>query len=292
MPYDYLVDQERQILWVRYSGTVTAGERLAAAEHILSQPGHRELRRVLLDYRRATSLSMDDASSTALADSLAAHFGERGARVAWLVTYDHQLDPVVEGKSQARGITSERFRDLDGAVAWLQRGEPAATPETPADAAPEPQPAGTPFGLHMAIGSSHPARAKGSFEVKIAPQAPDSAPAQAAALARLSLDKRYSGPLDAIGQGEMLADGGGGRKDGAYVAMERVTGSLHGRAGSFALVHRALMRDGTPQDWTVVVVPGSGTDALTGLEGSLRITVEQGMHFYDLEYSLPQEIRA
>ena len=87
------------------------------------------------------------------------------------------------------------------------------------------------------------------------------------------------------------AQGGGGRKDGAYVAMERVTGTLHGRAGSFALVHRALMRDGTPQDWTVVVVPGSGTGALAGLEGSLRITVEQGMHFYDIEYTLPQEIR-
>ncbi len=101
------------------------------------------------------------------------------------------------------------------------------------------------------------------------------------------MDKRYEGPLDAVGQGEMLADGGAGRKDGAYVAMERVTGSLHGRAGSFALVHRALMRNGTPEEWSVVVVPGSGTEALAGLEGSLRITLEHGQHFYDLEYTLP-----
>jgi hypothetical protein len=290
MPYDFVVDQPRQILWVRYSGTVTPAERRAAAEASLSQPGGRELRRFLLDYRRATSLGMDEAASTALAEFLIANLGDRDARVAWLVTYDHQLDPVVEGKSMQRGIATRRFRDFDEAVAWLQD-----SPEPVAEANPkpavEPEPAGTPFGFHMAIGSSHPARAKGSFEVKIAPQAPDSAPAQAAALARLSLDKRYSGPLDAIGQGEMLAEGGGGRKDGAYVAMERVTGTLHGRAGSFALVHRALMRDGTPQDWTVVVVPGSGTGALAGLEGSLRITVEQGMHFYDLEYTLPQEIR-
>jgi hypothetical protein len=69
--------------------------------------------------------------------------------------------------------------------------------------------------------------------------------------------------------------------------MERVSGTLHGRAGNFALVHRALMRDGTPEEWSVVVVPGSGTDALAGLEGSLRITVEDGQHFYDMEYSLP-----
>jgi hypothetical protein len=85
----------------------------------------------------------------------------------------------------------------------------------------------------------------------------------------------------------MLADGGGNRKDGAYVALERVTGTLDGRAGSFALVHRALMRDGTPEGWSVVVVPGSGTGALAGLEGSLRITIEHGTHFYDLEYTLP-----
>jgi hypothetical protein len=48
------------------------------------------------------------------------------------------------------------------------------------------------------------------------------------------------------------------------------------------------MRDGTPQEWTVAVVPGSGTEDLAGLEGSLRITVEHGTHFYDLEYTLPK----
>ena len=149
-------------------------------------------------------------------------------------------------------------------------------------------PAGTPLAMEMALGRSHrERRAHGTFEVKVAPQSPDNPPAQGAGLARLSLDKRYSGSLEATGQGEMLADGGGNRKDGAYVALERVTGTLDGRAGSFALVHRALMRDGTPEGWSVVVVPGSGTGALAGLEGSLRITIEHGTHFYDLEYTLP-----
>jgi hypothetical protein len=286
MPYDFVVDEQRKMLWVRYSGVVPVGERRAAAEHVLSQPGNRELRRVLLDYRRATSLNMDEAASTALADYLAGHFGERGARIAWLVTYGHQLDPLVEAKSKERGIASERFLDFDKAVAWLQAANPAEAASAIEDAAPDA--VASTFCMDLAIGSGHASRAKGSFEVKIAPQTPDNPPAQAAALARLSLDKRYSGPLDAIGQGEMLADGGGGRKDGAYVAMERVTGKLHGRAGSFALVHRALMRDGTPQEWTVAVVPGSGTEDLAGLEGSLRITVEHGTHFYDLEYTLPK----
>ena len=286
MPYDFVVDEQRKMLWVRYSGTVPVGERRAAAEHILSQPGNRELRRVLLDYRRATSLNMDEAASTALADYLAGHFGERGARIAWLVTYGHQLDPLVEAKSKERGIASERFHDFDKAVAWLQAATPAEATSAIQDAAPDA--VASTFCMDLAIGSGNASRAKGSFEVKITPQAPDNAPAQAAALARLSLDKRYTGPLDAIGQGEMLADGGGGRKDGAYVAMERVTGKLQGRPGSFALVHRALMRNGTPQEWTVAVVPGSGTGELAGLEGSLRITVEHGTHFYDLEYTLPK----
>ena len=289
MPYDFVFDEPRQFLWVRYSGTVTPMERRAAAQEALAQPGGRALRRFLLDYRRATSLGMDEAASTALAEYLAENLGDRGARVAWLVNYDHQLDPVVEGKSQERGIESARFRDFDEAVAWLQEAvEPAAGGNVDAAAAVDARLEGSPFGLDVGMATDQRARAKGPFEVKVAPQAPDSAPAQAAALARLSIDERYSGPLEAIGQGEMLAEGGGGRKDGAYVALERVTGALHGRDGSFALVHRALMRGGTPEDWTVIVVPGSGTGALEGIEGSLRITVEQGMHYYDFEYTLPQ----
>lgn len=289
MPYDYLVDQERGFLWVRYSGMVSVAERRAAAEHVLGEVTGPEARRVLLDYRQATSLSTDEASSTALADYLASKVGHSGTRVAWLVNYDHQLDAVVEAKSRERGIPNARFRDFDEAVAWLQQPDRVAEPGPANDAAgANAEPPGTPLAMEMVLGASHPdRRAHGTFEVKVAPQSPDNAPAEGAKLARLSLDKRYSGPLDAIGQGEMLADGGAGRKDGAYVAMERVSGTLHGRAGSFALVHRALMRDGTPEGWSVVVVPGSGTDALAGIEGSLRITIEHGTHFYDLEYTLP-----
>jgi hypothetical protein len=286
MPYDYVVDQERKILWVRYSGAVTADERRAAAEYVLGEATGPEMRRILLDYRRATSLGMDEASSTHLARYLAGQLGARGARVAWLVKYDHQLDTTVEHKARELGVDNQRFQDFDEAVAWLQQPDEApAEATTPAAHA---EPPGTPLAVEMALGTSHPdRRAHGTFEVKVAPQAADNPPAQAAALTRLSLDKHYRGPLEAIGQGEMLAAGDGGRKDGAYVAMERVTGTLYGRAGSFALVHRALMRDGTPEGWSVVVVPGSGTGELAGLEGSLRITIEHGTHFYDLDYTLP-----
>jgi hypothetical protein len=133
---------------------------------------------------------------------------------------------------------------------------------------------------------SVPMQATGTFDVKVAPQNPDNAPAQASGLARLSLDKQFHGDLEATGQGEMLASGDG-TQSGAYVAIEKVAGSLHGHSGSFVLVHRALMVQGTPQEWTVVVVPDSGTGALRGISGSMRIEITEGKHFYRFDYALP-----
>ena len=130
--------------------------------------------------------------------------------------------------------------------------------------------------------------ANGRFEVNIAPQSPDNPSARAAGLARMSLDKQFHGDFEAVSQGEMLAFGGGAQKDGAYVAMERVTGVLAGREGSFVLVHRSLLRDGMPDGWSVTVVPGSGTGALAGIEGSMTIHIEGGRHEYEFDYALPE----
>lgn len=126
----------------------------------------------------------------------------------------------------------------------------------------------------------------GNFDVKVQPQTPDNPQAAASGLGRLSLDKQFHGDLEATGQGEMLA-AGDGATSGAYVALEKVTGTLHGCSGSFVLVHRALMADGTPQGWTVVVAPGTGTGELAGLDGSMTITIASGKHSYDLAYTLP-----
>lgn len=128
--------------------------------------------------------------------------------------------------------------------------------------------------------------ASGTFEVKVQPQQADHPAAQGAGLQRLSIDKRFHGALEATSQGEMLASGDG-RTSGAYVALEKVTGSLDGREGSFVLMHSAVMVDGTPRDWSVVVVAGSGTDALTGIEGAMRIRIADGRHFYDFDYRVP-----
>jgi Protein of unknown function (DUF3224) len=123
-------------------------------------------------------------------------------------------------------------------------------------------------------------RASGSFEVKMAPLATD-----APTLGRMSLDKTYHGDLEAVSKGEFLGMGTPGSGSAGYVAMERVNGKLEGRSGTFALQHSGAMKRGDTQ-YSVTVVPGSGTEELAGLEGKLSITIVDGKHFYDLEYTL------
>lgn len=126
--------------------------------------------------------------------------------------------------------------------------------------------------------------ASGSFDVTLAPQ-PLTAEAEAAGLGRRSLDKRYHGDLAGQGVGEMLSLGTAVPGSAGYVAIERFTGTLHGRGGSFALIHFGLMERGTPS-LRVAVVPDSGTGELAGLRGELTIRIEQGQHHYGFEYSL------
>lgn len=130
-----------------------------------------------------------------------------------------------------------------------------------------------------------PQHATGSFEVKIAPQRPDSAVAEAAGLGRMTIDKQFHGDLEGTSQGEMLSLLNRDIGSGGYVAMERVTGTLQGRTGSFALQHNATMTRGVPA-LTVIVVPDSGSDELSGLSGTMTIRIEGGQHFYDFEYAL------
>jgi hypothetical protein len=76
---------------------------------------------------------------------------------------------------------------------------------------------------------------------------------------------------------------------GGYVAMERVTGALKGRSGSFVLQHSGTMTRGTPQ-LSVKVVPDSGTGQLEGLAGTLTIKIDEGKHSYEFDYTLPETL--
>lgn len=125
--------------------------------------------------------------------------------------------------------------------------------------------------------------AHGTFTVNVLPLTP--APAEG--LSRFSINKQIHGDLEATTQGEMFS--GGDPKQGAagYVAIEVVTGTLHGKHGSFALQHMATMDQKGPK-MSVVVVPGSGTGDLKGLAGTFDIQIANGQHSYTFEYTLPQ----
>ena len=127
-------------------------------------------------------------------------------------------------------------------------------------------------------------RATGSFDVKITPLATDS-PAEGSTLGRMSIEKQFHGDLEATSTGEMLTVGTAIKNSAGYVAVERVTGSLHGRTGTFALQHNATMTRGTGS-LNIVIVPDSGTGELTGLSGRLSIEIAGGKHSYVFEYTL------
>lgn len=128
--------------------------------------------------------------------------------------------------------------------------------------------------------------AAGTFEVKLTPQ-PDGGDADAG-LGKVSIDKQFHGDLEGTSRGFMLSSAPTIVKgSGGYVAMERVTGSLKGRSGSFVLQHSGTMTRGTPQ-LSVTVVPDSGTGQLSGLSGTMTIKIDAGKHSYDFEYRLPE----
>jgi len=123
----------------------------------------------------------------------------------------------------------------------------------------------------------------GTFDVKMSPQSDDGG---AAAIARMVLDKQFHGALDAHSDGQMLAYSTETPGSAGYVAIEKVTGTLEGRNGSFALQHSGIMNRGQPQ-LSLQVIPDSGSGELSGLSGTMNIRIEDGQHYYDFGYSLP-----
>jgi hypothetical protein len=127
--------------------------------------------------------------------------------------------------------------------------------------------------------------ASGTFEVKLDPQPPEDK-AEGASLGRMSIDKQFHGDLEATARGQMLTAVTDVKSSAGYVAIERITGTLHGRSGSFVLQHSGIMTSSSQQQ-TVTVVPDSGTGELVGLTGKMTGKITDGKHSYDLEYTLP-----
>jgi hypothetical protein len=127
--------------------------------------------------------------------------------------------------------------------------------------------------------------AQGTFDVKVTSAADGNA--AGSAIGRFLLDKQYHGDLEGTSRGEMLGANTSVKGSAGYVAMEEVTGTLKGRKGSFILQHSGTMMRGVPE-MTVSVVPDSGAGQLTGIAGTMKITIADGKHSYDFEYTLPQ----
>ena len=126
--------------------------------------------------------------------------------------------------------------------------------------------------------------ASGAFEVKLNPLPAYNTSAEAK-LGRMSIDKQFHGDLEGTSQGEMLSAMTDVTGSAGYVAIERVSGTLNGRRGSFVLQHNATMNRGEPF-LNIIVVPDSGSGELAGLSGSMQIIIADGKHSYEFDYAL------
>jgi len=135
-------------------------------------------------------------------------------------------------------------------------------------------------------GAAMTRHALGTFEVTVKPLPPEGKSGDSS-LGRMSLEKHIAGDLEGTSKGEMLTSGSPAKGSASYVALERVTGKLAGRAGSFVLQHSGSMARGS-RHLTITVVPDSGTEQLSGLTGKMSIDIKDGKHYYDFEYSLPE----
>ncbi|NJM84609.1 MAG: DUF3224 domain-containing protein [Tabrizicola sp.] len=111
--------------------------------------------------------------------------------------------------------------------------------------------------------------ARGTFEVKLTPQDDRTAGRRPGSPGRMLIDKQFHGDLEAVSKGQMLAAMTNVKDSAGYVAMERVSGTLAGRKGSFVLQHSGTMTRGVPQ-LSITVVPDAALSCAERAGGSGR----------------------
>ncbi len=80
----------------------------------------------------------------------------------------------------------------------------------------------------------------------LTPQPPEDK-AEGATLGRMSGDKQFHGDIEGTSKLQMLTAMTDVKGSAGYVAIERVTGTLHGRSGSFVLQHSGNSNRGATQ---------------------------------------------
>lgn len=128
-------------------------------------------------------------------------------------------------------------------------------------------------------------QATGTFAVKLTPEEDKSGEA---IVGRMTIVKQFHGDIEGTSKGLMVMAGTSVSGSAGYVAIEKVEASVNGRKGTFYLQHNGIMNRGDGQ-LTVVVIPDSATNELTGLAGSLKIIIDNdGKHSYEFEYIFTQ----
>lgn len=125
---------------------------------------------------------------------------------------------------------------------------------------------------------------KGHFEIKSNPLPADEVTHALGAI-RMIFEKRFAGALDATSVVSMMGIMNKDINSGAYVALEKITGTLEGLKGSFALQHSSGMDRGIPSQ-KISVIPDTGTGQLKNLSGEMFIDIIDGQHFYTFTYEL------
>jgi hypothetical protein len=128
-------------------------------------------------------------------------------------------------------------------------------------------------------------QATGEFEVDLRPLEPFAQGNEGISLGRMSIDKTFRGDLVATSQGEMVSAMTNIQGSAGYVAIEQVSGTLHGKSGSFVLQHFGIMNRGESR-LILEVVPDSGTGELATISGRMTLKIEGGQHFYEFDYAL------
>lgn len=131
-------------------------------------------------------------------------------------------------------------------------------------------------------------KVSGEFQVKLQPMDFYAKGSEGINLGRMSIDKTFTGALEATSKGEMLSAMTSTKGSAGYVAIEQVTGSLSGKTGGFVLQHFGTMNRGK-NSLVLEVVPDSGSGELSGISGKMQIKIEGGKHLYEFDYELSEK---
>ena len=130
------------------------------------------------------------------------------------------------------------------------------------------------------------AQVKGEFDVKRTPEGGFDLGGGAIA-GHFRFDKQFHGALEATGIVHMLAVGTQVDGSAAYVAVERIDGTLDGLRGAFLTQHNGTLDRGVPT-LSLTVAPDSATGELEGLRGRMQIDIVEGKHFYTFDYEIAE----